>query len=237
MSLVIIIWASLLAILSYLLGSIPFSYLVAKSYGKNLYRIGSGNIGTANVYRATGKLGPVILALTGDVGKGVLAISLAQKFSCCCFINYLFWAESIAALFVVLGHNWPIFLKFKGGRGLATLAGVILFLNWKAILLVVGVIIFSILLVELIGRRSAIYRIPFAITKKKIKLEGSFKKRSKTLLSIIISQIVGRVIGILAAAILIFILYPQLFKIALLPTVLTGIKHIKRTKDFVKGQK
>ncbi len=209
----------LIALISYVLGSIPFSYIVARIYGKNLYEIGSKNIGTANVYRATGKAFPALLALIGDVGKGVLAISLARQLSCLWFDPTT--ALMLAAFFVVLGHNWPIFLKLKGGRGLATLAGVLLALNWQLIVLAVLVIIFITLLIEL-------------VMKKQIKLEGSLKEKAKGMLSIIITQVAGRVIGIIAAAILIFILNPQTFKIASGAVILSGIKHIKRTKDFLK---
>lgn len=210
---------ALISIISYLLGSIPFSYLVGKAYGKNLFEIGSRNIGTVNVYRATGKFEALLFALIGDVGKGALAIFLAQKLS---FLGYnSFFAQALAAFFVIAGHNWPIFLKFKGGRGLASLIGVILILNWKIVPLVLGAVLFFILLTEL-------------IMKKRIELKGNFKEKIKNLFSIFISQVFGRVIGIAMAAISVYLLYPQVFKIVFPAAILAGIKHIKRTKDFLK---
>jgi glycerol-3-phosphate acyltransferase PlsY len=211
----------LISIISYLLGSIPFSYLIARAYGKNLFEIGSRNIGTANVWRATGKIEAMLFALIGDLGKGVISIFIAQKLS---FLGYnVLLAKTLAAFFVVLGHNWPIFLKFKGGRGLATLAGVILALNWKIIFLILAVIVICIFLTEL-------------IMKKGIKLEGKFKEKIKKLFSIFISQVLGRMIGIVAAAVLVFLLYPQIFKILFPAVILSGIKHIKRTKTFLEGK-
>lgn len=207
-----------IAIISYLLGSIPFSLLVARAYGKNLYEIGSKNIGAANVFRATGRIEALLMALIGDAGKGALAVFLASKFSCLSCDAIV--AQAIAAFFVVVGHNWPIFLKFKGGRGLATLAGVILFLNWKAILLVLLTMAIFILLTEL-------------ITKGKIETKGKIKN----LFSIFISQVVGRMLGILVAAILLYIIYPETFKIVLGAAILSAIKHIKRTKTFLKGER
>ena len=204
----------LISLISYLLGSIPFSYLVARAYGKNLFEIGSKNIGTANVWRATGKKEALIVALIGDMGKGALAILISQKFG---FLGYnLFFGQVLAAFFVVLGHNWPIFLKFKGGRGLASLAGVILVLNWQILFLVLAVIGFFIFLTEL-------------AMKKRVKLTELF--------SVFISQVLGRMIGIVAAAILVFLLYPQIFKILFPAVILSGIKHIKRTKTFLESQK
>jgi len=204
----------LISLISYLLGSIPFSYLVARAYEKNLFEIGSRNIGTANVWRATGKKEALIVALIGDMGKGALAILISQKFG---FLGYnLFFGQVLAAFFVVLGHNWPIFLKFKGGRGLASLAGVILVLNWQILFLVLAVIGFFIFLTEL-------------AMKKRVKLTELF--------SVFISQVLGRMIGIVAAAILVFLLYPQIFKILFPAVILSGIKHIKRTKTFLESQK
>ena len=203
----------LISLISYLLGSIPFSYLVARAYEKNLFEIGSRNIGTANVWRATGKKEALIVALIGDMGKGALAILISQKFG---FLGYnLFFGQVLAAFFVVLGHNWPIFLKFKGGRGLASLAGVILVLNWQILFLVLAVIGFFIFSTEL-------------AMKKRVKLTELF--------SVFISQVLGRMIGIVAAAILVFLLYPQIFKILFPAVILSGIKHIKRTKTFLDGK-
>ena len=204
-----------ISILSYFLGSIPFSYVIAKAYGKNLFEIGSRNIGTANVWRATGKKEALLMALIGDVGKGFLSIFLVQKFG---FLGYnLVFGQALAAFFVVLGHNWSIFLKFKGGRGLASLAGVILALKWQILFLVLAVIGFFIFLTELVMKKGI-----------KIKL--------KDLFSVFISQVLGRMIGLVAAAILVFLLYPQLFKIAFPAFILSGIKHIKRTKTFLDGK-
>jgi glycerol-3-phosphate acyltransferase PlsY len=208
----------LISIISYLLGSIPFSYLVARVYGKNLYQIGSGNIGTANVWRATGKVEATFMALVGDLGKGILSVFLAQR-----FFQGQILPQALAAFFAVLGHNWPIFLRFKGGRGLATLAGILLYLNWKALFLILLVLGFCILLTEL-------------LMKKGLKLEGNLRQKIKKLFIIFISQVLGRVIGILAAAILLFFIYPTTFKIIFPAAILAGIKHIKRTKTFLEGK-
>lgn len=215
----------LIALSSYLLGSIPFSYIIAKAYGKNLFEIGSRNIGAANVYRATGKVEVLLLALIGDIGKGALSIFLARRpvLLGCCIKYDIVILQAIAAFFVVLGHNWPLYLKFKGGRGLASLAGVILALNWKVIFLVLLIIGFFIFLTEL-------------LMKKGIELKGSFKEKIKKLFSVFISQVVGRVIGIFAAAISVWAFYPETFKVLFGATILSGIKHIKRTKTFLEKE-
>jgi glycerol-3-phosphate acyltransferase PlsY len=208
----------LISLIGYLLGSIPFSYLVARAYGKNLYQVGSGNIGTANVWRATGKIEATLMALIGDLGKGILSVFLAQRF----FPGQIL-PQTLAAFFAVLGHNWPIFLKFKGGRGLATLAGILLYLNWKSLFLILLVIGLCIFLTEL-------------LMKKGLKLEGNLRQKIKGLFTIFISQVLGRVIGIVAAIILLFFLYPTTLKIIFPAAILAGIKHIKRTKTFLEGK-
>jgi glycerol-3-phosphate acyltransferase PlsY len=221
MPIVLIIWGFFVFLFCYLLGSIPFSWIVATLYGKNLYQVGSGNVGAANVWRATQRVEALLMALAGDVGKGALAIFLAQKFSESCFAPYLSVAQTIAAFSVILGHNWPIFLKFKGGRGLAALGGAVAFLNIKLIFIVLVTIAFFIFLTEL-------------VMKKGIKIGGNLKEKIKGLFTIFISQVLGRMIGILAAVILVLVFYPQIFKVVFPAVILSGIKHIKRTKDFLK---
>jgi len=208
---------TLISLLSYILGSIPFSYLVAKLYGKNLYQIGSGNIGTANVWRATKKPEALALAFFGDFGKGILALVLAKKI----FSQNLFLAQSFAAFFVVLGHDFPIFLKFRGGRGLATLIGILIYLNWRIIPITLLIVAFFIFLTEI-------------LMKKGIKLEGNIKEKIKKLFTIFISQVLGRIIGIIIASILVFILFPDTAKIIFPALILTFAKHIKRTKKFLE---
>ena len=99
---------------------------------------------------------------------------------------------------------------------MASLAGVILVLNWQILFLVLAVIGFFIFSTEL-------------AMKKRVKLTELF--------SVFISQVLGRMIGIVAAAILVFLLYPQIFKILFPAVILSGIKHIKRTKTFLESQK
>lgn len=107
----------LLIVGSYLLGSVSFSYLLVRlSVGRDVRRVGSGNAGATNALRAAGKgIGAAVLVL--DVAKGVLPIEVARSLS---------RPESIVglvALAVVLGHIFPLFLAFHGGKGVATAAG------------------------------------------------------------------------------------------------------------------
>lgn len=130
--------------ISYLIGSIPTSYIIAKLLkGIDIRDCGSGNIGATNLIRTVGRV-PGITALILDIAKGVLAVTL---------IAYLFYSPSmfineplfkvILGLCAVSGHIWTIFLKFKGGKGVATAIGV--FAGLAPIVTLSGLLIWLIL--------------------------------------------------------------------------------------------
>jgi glycerol-3-phosphate acyltransferase PlsY len=120
--------AWLIAPLAYLLGSIPFGLLVVKALGgPDIRAIGSGNIGAANVARNAGRFAG-ILTLLFDAGKGYLAVWLAG-----CFTHANIRWMMLAAVCAVAGHIFPIWLGFKGGKGVATGLGVFLPICWQAV--------------------------------------------------------------------------------------------------------
>jgi glycerol-3-phosphate acyltransferase PlsY len=123
------LYASLAALaLGYFLGSIPFGILFARLSGAgDLRKIGSGNIGATNVLR-TGKKWAAVATLLFDGGKGAASVLLARHF-------LPPYAEIFAGLAAVLGHLFPVWLAFKGGKGVATFLGVSLALYWPAGLL------------------------------------------------------------------------------------------------------
>ncbi len=115
---------ALIIISCYLLGSIPFGYIVGKLFKKvDIREYGSGNIGATNALRI---LGPSLASLVviGDIGKGIFSIYLVQYLN---IDNLLIL--TIAGLAVICGHDWSIFLGFKGGKGIATTLGVVFALN------------------------------------------------------------------------------------------------------------
>src|SRR6201996_5975705 len=123
-------WIGLIAafIISYLLGSVPFGVVLTRlAGGPDLRSIGSGNIGATNVLR-TGKKGLAAATLLGDMLKGTAAVIIA---------GYLDGpnAAMVAALGAFLGHLFPVWLKFKGGKGVAVYIGILIGLLWPAALL------------------------------------------------------------------------------------------------------
>ena len=131
------VWQVLvIAIIAYLIGSINPSIILSKLLGKGDIRTqGSGNAGTTNTLRVLGK-GPAALVLLIDVLKAVIAVLLgkwiitwgntAEAIKVC--NDYALMASGIG---VILGHNWPIYYGFKGGKGVATSLGVILVIEWR----------------------------------------------------------------------------------------------------------
>ena len=106
-------------VIAYLLGSIPFAYIIGKLRGLDIRKVGDRNVGTFNVFRHAGLVAG-IATLVADVGKGALAIVVAGLLS---GQELVLFGSGVAA---VIGHNWPVFLRFQGGRGLAVVIGVLL---------------------------------------------------------------------------------------------------------------
>ena len=117
----------LIPLISYLLGSIPFGYILVRSTeGEDIRKTGSGNIGATNVYRKSRWAGIATLLL--DAGKGYLAVMLARWLG-----GDVVWL-GVAAMFAILGHVFTIWLRFKGGKGVATGCGAYLALSPLAVL-------------------------------------------------------------------------------------------------------
>jgi glycerol-3-phosphate acyltransferase PlsY len=146
--------AWLIPVVAYLLGSIPFGLLIVKAQGgPDIREIGSGNIGAANVTREAGRVAG-ILTLLLDAGKGCLAVWLAAHYTS----GNIRWMM-VAAVSAVVGHMFPIWLGFKGGKGVATGLGVFLPICWQAV--AAGIVLW--LLVVIFWRYSSLGSISAAV--------------------------------------------------------------------------
>ncbi len=128
-----ILWQGAFAtlVLGYLLGSIPFGLVLTRIGGAgDLRAIGSGNIGATNVLR-TGRKGLAAATLVLDMAKGAAAVLIAERF----FPG----TGMLAGMAAFLGHCYPVWLKFRGGKGVATLMGIVLALHWPSGLVYAGV--------------------------------------------------------------------------------------------------
>lgn len=126
---------AIILLASYLIGAFPSAYITGKIKGVNISKAGSGNIGGINTFSSVGKIAGIIVALT-DAGKGFLVAYLAARFSDGHHYIML-WAVTAA----VAGHNWMIYIGFKGGKGVATFLGGLLYLSPWSILILCLIII------------------------------------------------------------------------------------------------
>lgn len=131
----------LVAVTSYLVGSIPFGYLLVRIFrGEDVRQSGSGNIGATNVSRKSPVLG--VLTLILDALKGAAAVLLATHLSGPSIQGMRpLQPMAVAALFAVIGHMFPVWLKFRGGKGVATGLGSFFVITPKAVLIAVGIFV------------------------------------------------------------------------------------------------
>jgi len=133
-------------IIGYLLGSIPSAYIVTRLVkGKDIRQLGGGNVGGLNVFREVGPW-PALAAGIADVGKGTVAVAIA------------YWLLAVPPLFVllaglaaVIGHNWMVFLKFSGGKGMGATFGALavvmpLYGYWQGLLILYGIILIPLII-------------------------------------------------------------------------------------------
>ncbi|MEB3102808.1 glycerol-3-phosphate 1-O-acyltransferase PlsY [Ferviditalea candida] len=137
---------------SYLLGSLIFSLIVGKLLkGVDVRSHGSGNAGATNTLRVLG-IGPAILVLALDIGKGVLAVWLGKWFA-----PDLLWVHVVCGISVIIGHNWPVFFRFRGGKGIATTIGMVATLSFLPGLMAGIIAILSIIITRYVSLGSLLF--------------------------------------------------------------------------------
>lgn len=154
----------IVSIIAYLLGSISFSVIISKKMaGFDVRERGSGNAGTTNVLRTVGKKASII-TLVCDVLKGVIAVLVAY------FVGLIIKEGidralliKLAGIAVILGHTFPVFFGFKGGKGIATALGVLLITNWNIGLICLVFALVLMLLTRIVSLGSIVAAILFPI--------------------------------------------------------------------------
>jgi len=144
---------------SYIIGSIPFGLVVSKLlFKQDLRKLGSGNIGATNVLRNFG-VQPFIAVMMLDLGKGVAAVAIGRALGLGPTLSL------VAGLAAIIGHNWSVFLKFKGGKGIATSGGVIIAAYpWQVIVVVIGVFVLLVLATRIMSVGSVAGAIAFPLS-------------------------------------------------------------------------
>ena len=213
-------WLILIAVISYTIGSFPTAYLVTKRVtGKDIRFEGSRNVGAMNSYRVIKdekSTKPAVAGLIGitsaDLGKGVLAISVARWLG---FLGYNpLAALIIGSLFIILGHCYPFYFKFRqGGRGIASFMGVLLALNGPFLAIWSGTVVASIFAAQYI-------------------LAGRISRRAAP--SVLGTQVLGRIVGMGAALVPLYFFDHRLFPPVLAATILILIRHIDRVRVYLR---
>lgn len=168
----------IIALLSYLLGSFPFGYYIGKyAYKKDIRTMGSGNIGTTNALRNFGKI----------AGLATFALDFLKGFIACLIGNKIAGTNgmTIAMLFVVLGHMYSFILKFKGGKGIATVFGALVYINPTFALCMFGVFLVIVLISRMVSLGSVCVCL-VAIVVSLIKFGFTYFSISLSILAIII---------------------------------------------------
>lgn len=148
--------ADLVAVLAaYLMGSIPFAQLLSRRRGIDLRRVGSGNVGATNVLRTLG-VRPAVLAMMLDAVKGTVAVLIAQR------ISNGVAAPVAAGLASMIGHVYPVWLRFRGGKGVATAAGAFAVLTPVAAAVAVGAFLLTVAVTRFISVGSMVAALTLA---------------------------------------------------------------------------
>ncbi len=149
--------------LAYLIGSVNFAIIVTRIFAKkDIRNYGSGNAGMTNVLRTVGKL-PALLVTIGDFCKGMLAVFLGHLLLAWIGGGVPFYADYLIALLVMLGHCFPVFYGFKGGKGILVSAGVILVLNWQVFLVILAVFVIVVVISRIVSLASISAAVAFPI--------------------------------------------------------------------------
>jgi acyl-phosphate glycerol 3-phosphate acyltransferase len=216
-------WLALIAAVTYLVGSFPTAYFVTKGMvGKDIRLEGSHNVGGMNAYslirskrsEKRAALGLIVILL-GDMGKGVLAIYLTR------WLGFLGYNPALALLtgsfFAILGHNYPFCFKFReGGIGFASFLGILLALNPVSLGVWGGTMLFCIFTAEHV-------------------LVGRWRPNSlRKIISVIGTQIPGRLIGLGVALVPVYFFDPRLLFPVLGPTILVYIKHAGKIRTLIR---
>ena len=156
----------LVLIIGYLLGSLNTSIIVSKFYGTDIRKHGSGNAGMTNTFRTLGKTAAV-LVIVGDILKGVISYLVGNiiinTLTSSVSLSFVGIGGMLGGIATIVGHNWPIFFGFKGGKGVLTSFSVVMMMDWKLGLILLGLFIVIVALTRYISLGSILVCIVFPV--------------------------------------------------------------------------
>ena len=147
----------IIAAIAYLLGSLSFAIIICKlTLGKDIRTYGSGNAGLTNSYRTMGA-GKTLLVLVGDIGKAAVALAVGGMLAG-------MMGKLVAGIFVILGHVFPVYFGFRGGKGVLVGATMLVFLDWRTFLVAFVLFVIAVGLTRWVSLGSILGAISFPIT-------------------------------------------------------------------------
>ncbi|MBQ6570651.1 MAG: glycerol-3-phosphate 1-O-acyltransferase PlsY [Clostridia bacterium] len=197
----------LTAIAAYLLGSINFAILTTQHFEKtDIRNSGSGNAGMTNVMRSVGKKAGII-TFVGDIAKGAVAVMAGYL---------IFWAFTgkeldsvsraslcllgayIAGFFDIIGHVFPVFFQFRGGKGVATSVGIMAFVDWRSFLIVFAVFLIVVLLTKYVSAGSVLGAITFPISVYFLNRKSEYSAANEFYLTVmtVVAALIGLIVVI-----------------------------------------
>lgn len=196
----------LTAAVAYLLGSLNFAFIIVRlKTGKDIRTMGSGNAGTTNVLRNAGKI-PALLTLIGDAGKAVLAvfagrwIFMSLGSASASDVSLIVFGGYIAGVFCLFGHLFPLYFGFKGGKGVATTAGMLLVIDWRVMVFGVSIFIIVVLITRIVSLSSIIAGCSFPVASFVFSYFFDYRAGLYPLDTVIVST----VMSVLIAAIMVY---------------------------------
>lgn len=147
----------IIAAISYLLGSLSFAIIICKlTLGKDIRTYGSGNAGLTNAYRTMGA-GKTLLVLVGDIGKAAVALAVGGMLAG-------MMGKLVAGIFVILGHVFPVYFGFRGGKGVLVGATMLIFLDWRIFLVAFILFVIAVGLTRWVSLGSIVGAVSFPVT-------------------------------------------------------------------------
>jgi len=221
------IYYILISAIAYLVGSFPTAYLVVRFLcGKDIRKFGSKNVGALNTHRILKEYKGERIALIGflivlliDLAKGVGVVIFAQK-----FIPHSILSLFLASFFVVLGHNYSIFLKFDGGRGAACIMGILLYMDPLSLLMWGLPVLFTAILTQ------------YILAKKGLEKKINYLKISE-LFSVMKTQMLGRIIGLIIGTLVLYFFNKIIFYSTVGAMILLLVRNKKRLENYLNNLK
>ena len=159
----VIVGIVIVAVCSYLLGSVSWSVIISKLfYHKDVRDFGSGNAGMTNILRTFGKKAAVAVTI-GDFAKSIITVSLSRMVFEHFFGSLWFDVGYIAGIFTILGHLFPLYFHFKGGKGVLTALGMVLVINWRVFVIILVIVIPILIFVKIVSVASLIGAVLYPI--------------------------------------------------------------------------